>query len=211
MKTSSQVVKHSKILWIILILFLSSCNKSNEEKPLEILHSEKSFFIYTKNNPNYVSIEGIWQVINSHDGGLITNYESINYPHSVKISCDKDTRICDLQETIIGAYNFSQAYYFTSNTTRFTLKTWDKDKIIAIQDSDLCLIRILQIDLHTQEVFIKSVLKDAITYDKYCTSYKGKPMPIVHKLVDESESDWEYSISLTKKPKKKNDCKFKIY
>lgn len=28
-------------------------------------------------------------------------------------------------------------------------------------------------------------------------------MPIVHKLVDESESDWEYSISFTKKPKRK--------
>lgn len=28
-------------------------------------------------------------------------------------------------------------------------------------------------------------------------------MPIVNKLVDESESDWEYFISVTKKPKTK--------
>lgn len=203
MKTSSKVVKHSKILWIVLIFFLSSCKESNEENPLEILHSEKSFFIYPENNPNYVSIEGIWQVISSHDGTLITNYESINYPHSVKISCDKDTSSCDLQETIIGTFNFIQAYYFTSNTTRFTTKTWDKDKIIAIQDNDECLKRILQIDLHTQEVLVKSILKDNMNAAEFCSRYKDKPIPIVNKLVDESESDWEYFISVTKKPKTK--------
>jgi len=191
------------ILGWFLILFLSSCNESNEEKPLEILHSEKSFFFYPENNPNYVSVEGIWEVISSHDGTLITNYDSLNYPHSVKILCDKDTNSCDLQETIIGAFNFTQAYYFTSNTTRFTTKTWDKDKIIAIQDSDICLTRILQIDFHTQEVFVKSVLKNNNSSDKYCSSYKGKPMPIVRKLVDISESRWVYSISLTRKTKKK--------
>lgn len=191
------------LLGLFLIFFLSSYSESNEEKPLEILHGEKRFFIYPENNPNYVSAEGIWQVITSNDGTLITNYDSITYPHSVKISCDKDTSSCDLRETIIGAFNFSQAYYFTSNTTRFIPKTWDKDKIIAIQDSDICLIRVLQIDLHTQEVFIKSVLKNTVTYDKYCTSYKEKSMPIVHKLIDISESPWEYSINLSKKAKQK--------
>lgn len=200
------------ILCLVLILPLCSCEKWDEvkslipflqEKPLEILHSEKRFFIHPENNPNYVSVEGIWEVISDHDGTLITNYESINYPHSIKISCDKDTNSCDLQENIIGPFTFSKAYYFTSNTTIFTPKTWDKDKIIAIQHSDLCLIRILQIDLHTQEVFVKSVLKDTSLSDKYCSSYQGKPMPIVHKLIDISESPWEYSINLTKRAKHK--------
>lgn len=177
-----------------------------KKNPLKY-RSEKRFFIHPENNPNYVSIEGIWEVISSHDGTLITNYDSINYPHSVKILCDKDTNSCDLQETIIGAFNFTQAYYFTSNTTRFTTKTWDKDKIIAIQDSDICLIRILQIDFYTQEVLVKSILKDTGIYDKYCTSYKEPSMPIVHKLIDISESPWEYSINLRKKAnqKKSND------
>lgn len=195
------------ILSLVLVLPLCSCEKWDEvkslipflqEKLLEILHSEKRFFIDPENEPNYVSVEGIWQVTSGHD------IESINYPHSVKISCSKNTNYCNLQETIIGLLKFSNSYYLTTNYDDLKIERWDKNQIIAIQKFNFdCFIHILQIDLHTQEVFVKSVLKDTSTSDKYCSSYKGKPMPIVRKLVDISESPWEYSISLTRKIKKK--------
>lgn len=41
--------------------------------------------------------------------------------------------------------------------------------------------------------------------DEFCSHYKNTPMPIINRLVDESESDWDYFISLTKKPKKKTE------
>lgn len=193
------------ILCLLQILFLSSCEEFCEEKPLEILKGEKIFFSYPKNNPFYVSASGIWQVTSGHDGTLITNNESINYPHSVDITCDRnsDEKVCYLKETIIGPLTLSKAYYITTNENVLVLKTWDKDKIVATEDqgSSWCFFRILQIDLHTKEVLIKSILKD--NRDTSCSSFKGQPMPIIHKLVDFSESPWDYFISLTKREKQK--------
>lgn len=208
MKTSSQVIKHSKILWIILILFLSSCkecNKCNEELPLTVFRNVKKFNMYSKNTDfEQVVATGIWQITsgdNSIQELIAFAGQSIDIPHSVEIDCDKYKSNCSLRETVLGEFG---NYYVSSSRELFKINTWDNDKIIAtMYDFHLCLKRILQIDLHTQEVLVKSILKDNMNSDELCSRYKEKPMPIVNKLVDESESDWEYSISVTKKPKTK--------
>lgn len=201
------------ILCLVLVLALCSCEKWDEvkslipflqEKPLEILHSEQRFFIHPENNPDYVSVEGIWLITSDHDKVL----EQYDYPYGIKIACSRNTDHCSFQKTMIALLKYSDLYYLTTNESDFKIETWNKDAIIAINrfDSGLlgdCFIHILQINFHTQEVFVKSVLKNNSSSDKYCSSYKGKPMPIVRKLVDISESPWEYSISLTRKTKRK--------
>ena len=94
-------------------------------------------------------------------------------------------------------------YYLTSNQEEFEIEKWNKGKIIAIQKfGDPCFIYILKINLYTQEVFMKSVLKDSTNLGTHCSSFKELQMPITNKLVNESEYPWEYSISLTRKIKK---------
>jgi hypothetical protein len=211
MKTSSKVVKHSKILWIVLIFFLSSCkecNKCNEELPLTVFRNVKKFNMYSKNTDfEHVVATGIWQITsgdNSIQELIVFAGQSIDIPHSVEIDCYKPEGFCNLRETVLGEFG---NYYVSSSKELFKINTWDNDKIIATMYDfhlhDRCLKRILQIDLHTQEVLVKSILKDNMNSDELCSRYKEKPMPIVNKLVDESELPWEYSISLTKKPKRK--------
>ncbi len=109
----------------------------------------------------------------------------------------------------MGRFGFS--YFVSTSDIKFKLETWDKDKIIATNMVDYygaCFTLILQIDLYTQEVFVKSVIRQDINSEKnirhlICPPFKKKPMPIINKLVDESESPWEYSVSLTKKAKQK--------
>jgi hypothetical protein len=212
MKTSSKVVKHSKILWIVLIFFLSSCkecNKCNEEQTLEVYRSRKDFLIYGPKNI-YVFAYGIWKVTGDNNNFrelVVYKRESIDVPHSVEIDCDKPAGYCKLRETVLVQYgNYPYSIYSVSSSDNiFEVNTWDNDKIIATMGDfhDRCLKRILQIDLHTQEVLVKSIPKDNMNLDELCSRYKDKPTPIINKLVDESESDWEYFISVTKKPKTK--------
>ena len=182
------------------------CNKCNEELPLTAFGSVKDFYIHGKNTDfTWVTSQGIWQVINGNNSFrelIVYKRESIDAPHSVQIECYKHKSNCSLRETVLVKFG---NYAISSAENTFTVNTWDNDKIIAtIYDfQDKCLKRILQIDLHTQEILVKSILKENMNLDKVCSYYKEKPMPIVHKLVDESESDWEYSISFTKKPKRK--------
>jgi len=207
MKRNSQ---YSKILWIVLIFFLSSCkecNKCNEEQTLEVYRSVKKFYIMGSKNQGHILANGIWKVTGDNNNFrelVVYKRESIDVPHSVEIKCYEPDGYCTLRETVLVSF-LNYVYAVSSSDNTFQVNTWDNDKIIATMYDfhDSCLKRILQIDLHTQEVLVKSILKDNMNAAEFCSRYKDKSMPIVNKLVDESESDWEYFISVTKKPKTK--------
>ena len=115
------------------------------------------------NNPDYVSVEGIWLITSDHDKVL----EQYDYPYGIKIACSRNTDHCSFQKTMIALLKYSDVYYLTTNESDFKIETWNKDAIIAINrfDSGLlgdCFIHILQINFHTQEVFVKSVLKNIV-------------------------------------------------
>lgn len=196
------------MFYLFLVLFLSSCKECNKcnELPLTVFKSVKNFNIYGKNTDfEYVTAQGLWQITSSDNSIqklIVFTGQSIDIPHSVEIDCYKPEGFCNLRETVLGEFG---SYYISSSNNRFIINTWDNDKIIATihKYQDECLKNILQIDLHTQEVLVKSIPKDNMNLDELCSHYKEKPMPIVNKLADESESDWEYSISVTKKPKTK--------
>lgn len=197
------------IICLIPILLLSSCNEKNNfesnfceqgKKPLIIFNGDKSMYSYPKNNPSHVLATGIWQIISNHDNTLFSSSHSINNPHAVQISCDKNVGACSIQEIMMGSFTSSEAYYIRTNTEEFHLKTWNQDKIIATNDfRGSCFLQTLQINLHTEEVYLKAMITRDRLNDKFCSHFKGQSMPVVYKLVDESESFWDYSIILIKK------------
>lgn len=202
------------VLLLLQVLLLSSCDQDQnllmkflerDEKELVTLHSEKSFYI--DSDYGYLAATGIWKVISGHDtyyALLITNSDPISLPHTVEIVCDKNRDNCSVRETMVGMMPISNTYYLTTNECFFVIKTWDKDKIIAIDnfgDSYSCLSRVLHIDINTQEVLIKSIIQSKNIDAKYCAAIKGQSMPIIHKLVDYHESPWKHYITLTVKPK----------
>lgn len=198
---------------LVVLVFLSSIKdykKLNEELPdtLVVYRSVKNFYNLGKNKDfEYVSTQGIWQVATNNLRELIVyKRESVDVPHSVEIKCYKSDNTCTLRETVLVRFVI---YAVSSSENTFKVNTWDRDKIIATMYDfeDRCLKRILQIDLHTQEVLVTSIPKDNMNTDEFCSHYKNVPMPIINRLVDESESDWDYSISLTKKPREKTKQK----
>jgi hypothetical protein len=173
--------------FLFTILLLSSCNQ--EEKELVIMDGEKSFFCDQETNPSYVSVTGIWQIKN----------DTIIDPHEVKIICSKAAGNCQLIEAMIKIRD--HGYYLSLDDRELAIKTWDNDKIIASGNEGQCFIGVLNIDLHTREVVLISILKKNASSSLLCSSLKDLPMPIVYKLVDESEFPWDYSMNLTKTKK----------
>ena len=197
-----------KILCLLWLLLLASCEKLDEiksfipfykEKPLLISTGLKEVVFIDPHLPDYVHAEGFWILTSDHNKVLDTNYE----PYCIKILCRKSGGYCSVKKTMIALLKLSNMYYLTSNQEEFEIEKWNKGKIIAIQKfGDPCFIHILKINLYTQEVFMKSVLKDSTNLGTHCSSFKELQMPITNKLVNESEYPWEYSISLTRKIKK---------
>lgn len=201
------------IIFTSLTLILTSCEKLeelvllNKQRPLVIFETNMLFNVIPKNNPYYVSATGVWKHISKQTIDQLNICNRVyNFPHSVQIKCYKDTKDCTIHETLLKDNDMKINYYIISYEVNYYIKSWDNNKIIATLDDPrreysfkYCFNDILEIDLNTKEVFIKSTTNP----HEECKRYKDIDMPIIHKLIDEDQLPYTYLISLTKKLKSK--------
>lgn len=199
------------IIFIPLMLILTSCEKLenlvllNKQRPLVIFNTNMLFNVVPKNNPYHLSTTGVWIQISKQTIDQLNMCNRVyNFPHSVQINCYKDTKDCTIRETMLKDYGTGINYYITSYEVNYYIKSWDNNKIIATVDDPkreysfkYCFNDILEIDLNTKEIFIKSTANS----HEECKRYKDIDMPIIHKLIDEERLPYTYLISLTKKSK----------
>lgn len=201
------------IIFMPLMLILTSCEQLedlvllNKTRPLIIFNANMKFNVIPKNNPSYVSATGVWKHISKQSIEQLDMCNRVyNFPHSVQIKCYKDTKDCTIHETVLRDYGMKLDYYLTSYEVNYYIKSWSNNKIIATLDDPkheysvkYCFNDVLEIDLNTKEVFIKSTTNS----HEECKRYKDIDTPIIYKLIDEDQLPYSYSISLTKKLKSK--------